>query len=424
MLLCISANIFNAALSGTVINFVNEIRYVNNNEHAMAMTIFDSMQNSGVVSDAMTMVSILQSCASLGALQRGRNIHEKIWTTHLDINVYIGAALINMYARCGSIEDSQKVFDKMSERDLISWTTLISGYGTHGLAKNAESLFTQMINSGIKPDGVAFVGILSGFSHCGMVDIGQIYFNRMTEVYRIEPTLEHYSCLVDMLGRAGKLDEAEEVIRTMSVAPDSGILGSLLNSCKIHLNVQVAERVTEHILSIDPENAGWYVLMSNIYATDQNWNGVARMRVLMKERKLIKPPGWSSIEINGEIHSFLVFDRSHPDSTSIYHVMRDLETRIQAEGYVPDTRCVLGNVAEDLKLDMLCGHSERLAIAFGILRTDEGEVLRIMKNLRVCLDCHTATKFISRITGREIIVRDSKRFHRFKNGSCSCGDYW
>lgn len=144
----------------------------------------------------------------------------------------------------------------------------------------------------------------------------------------------------------------------------------------------------------------------------------------MKERNLIKPLGWSSIEINGEIHSFLVFDRSHPDSTAIYRVMRDLETKIQAEGYVPDPRCVLGNVAEDLKLDMLCGHSERLAIAFGILRTDEGEVLRIMKNLRACLDCHTATKFISRITGREIIVRDSKRFHRFKNGSCSCGDYW
>lgn len=391
----------------------------------MAMAVFDSMQNSGVVSDAITIVSILQSCASLGALRRGRMIHDQIQrSSHLDINVYIGAALINMYARCGSIEDSRKVFDEMPDRDLISWTTLISGYGMHGLAKNAESLFTQMINSGIKPDAVAFVGILSSFSHCGMVDIGQNYFHRMTKEYRIEPTLEHYSCMVDMFGRAGKLDEAEEVIRTMGVAPDSGILGSLLNSCKLHLNVQVAERITEHILSIDPENAGWYVLMSNIYATAKNWNGVTKMRVLMKEKNLIKPPGWSSIEINGEIHSFLVFDQRHPDSTAIYDVMRNLESRIRIEGYVPDTSCVLRNVGEDLKLDMLCGHSERLAIAFGILRTGEGEVLRIMKNLRVCLDCHTATKFISRITGRKIILRDSKRFHHFKDGSCSCGDYW
>ncbi|XP_072954607.1 pentatricopeptide repeat-containing protein ELI1, chloroplastic-like [Typha angustifolia] len=405
---------FNAMISG----------YVMNGKCEKAIFVFSQMLEAGVQYDAMTMVSILQACASLGALQKGRWVHEQIMRTRMEINMHVGSALISMYARCGSIKESREIFDAMPKADTISWTAIICGYGMHGLAEDAESLFIQMVESGLSPDSVTFIGVLSGFSHKRMVDKGHQYFQKMTDEYHIKPTLEHYSCMVDMLGRAGRLNEAEEFVGKMDMEPDAGLWGGLLNACKIYMNVEMGERVLEKVLRIDPGNAGWYVLMSNIYATSRCWDGVARMRLLMKGRKVQKHPGCSSIEIGGQIHTFLVFDKSHPKSDHIYKLIMDLEERMRAEGYIPETNCVLANVDEKAKEDMLCGHSERLAIAFGILSTAEGEVLRVIKNLRVCVDCHTATKFISKIVKREIIVRDSKRFHHFRDGVCSCGDYW
>ncbi|XP_073009860.1 pentatricopeptide repeat-containing protein ELI1, chloroplastic-like [Typha latifolia] len=404
---------FNAMISG----------YVMNGKCEKAIFVFSQMLEAGVQYDAMTMVSILQACASLGALQKGRWVHEQIMRTRMEINMHVGSALISMYSRCGSIKESREIFDAMPKADTISWTAIICGYGMHGLAEDAESLFIQMVESGLSPDSVTFIGVLSGFSHKRMVDKGHLYFQKMTDEYHIKPTLEHYSCMVDMLGRAGRLNEAEEFVGKMDMEPDAGLWGGLLNACKIYMNVEMGERVLEKVLRIDPGNAGWYVLMSNIYATSRCWDGVARMRLLMKGRKVQKHPGCSSIEIGGQIHTFLVFDKSHPKSEHIYKLIMDLEERMRAEGYIPETNCVLANVDEKAKEDMLCGHSERLAIAFGILSTAEGEVLRVIKNLRVCVDCHTATKFISKIVKREIIVRDLKRFHHFRDGVCSCGDY-
>ncbi|XP_068669833.1 putative pentatricopeptide repeat-containing protein At3g13770, mitochondrial [Aristolochia californica] len=405
---------FNAMISG----------YVMNGECDDAVSIFNQMQKSGIQPDKMTMVSVLQACASLGALQQGRWLHEQMVRSQMEINVYIGAALINMYARCGSMEEAQRVFDQMPQKDLISWTSIISGYGMHGLVEAAESLFTRMVDSGVRPDAVTFVGVLSGFSHGGKVDKGWEYFNKMIKEFKLKPTLEHYSCMVDMLGRAGRLEDAEKLIRTMAISPDSGVWGGLLNACKIHKNVLIGERVIKELLKLEPTNAGWYVLMSNIYASAKMWDGVSRMRLMMKEKKVPKPPAWSSIEIGGQVHSFVAFDRTHLRSDAIYKLLKDLEERMRLEGYVAETSCVLGNLDDDMKEEMLCGHSERLAIALGLLSTGEGEVLRVMKNLRVCLDCHNATKLISKITQREIIVRDSNRFHHFREGVCSCGDYW
>ncbi|WOK91749.1 pentatricopeptide repeat-containing protein ELI1, chloroplastic-like [Canna indica] len=405
---------FNALIAG----------YVSNGEYKEAISIFNQMQNSGIEFDAMTMVAVLQACSHLGALQRGKWVHEQVLLAKVDINIHLGAALVNMYARCGSIEESRRVFDSMPERDLICWTSIICGYGMHGQAKDAELLFIEMVESGVRPDGITFIGLLTGFSHKGMVQKGQEYFSKMVQQYKIKPTLEHLSCMVDMLGRAGRLDEAEEFIRNMDTEPDAGVWGGLLNACKIHGNVDIAERVVARLLMVDPSNAGWYVLMSNIYASANRWDGVARMRLLMKQQKIAKPPGWSSIEAGGQVHTFLAFEKSHPRSDEIYKFLKGLEERMRAEGYVPETKCVLVNLDEEEKEDMLCGHSERLAIAFGILNTKDGEVLRVIKNLRVCVDCHTATKFISKIVKREIIVRDAKRFHHFRDGACSCGDYW
>lgn len=404
--------------------FLYHCRYVSCGKYNEALSTFEQMRKSEVQYDAVTMVSVLQACSSIGALQRGRWIHENLIKNHLEINVHLGSALIDMYARSGSIRESQMVFNGIHKKDLICWTAIICGYGMHGLAKDAEMLFNKMVETGIEPDGICFVGILSGFSHKGMVDEGEKYFRKMTGEYCIVPTLEHCSCMVDLLGRAGRLEEAERFIKTMRVKPDAGLWGGLLNACKIHNNVDLGERLVEEILKVDRSNAGWYVLMSNIYAAARRWDGVAKMRQLMKERKVSKLPGWSSIELGGGIHYFAAFDKCHPKIEQIYEFLKDLEERMRVDGYVAETSCVLLNLNEREKEEMLCGHSERLAIAFGILSTKEGEVLRVMKNLRVCVDCHTATKFISRIAKRKIIVRDTKRFHHFEDGMCSCGDYW
>ncbi|CAN6464968.1 unnamed protein product [Victoria cruziana] len=399
--------------------------YAINDEYEKAMEIFDVMLKEGVEIDAVTIVSMLQACASVGALQRGRWIHQHGVRMKVPVNVYVGAALVHMYVRCGSMVDARKVFDEMSERDLVCWTAIISGFALHGLPEMAETMFLRMVRDGLKPDGVTFIGILTGFSHGGMVEKGRQYFKMMSKNYGLCPGLEHYSCMVDMLGRAGKLEEAEELVKSMTVNPDAGVWGALLNACRIHKNVKIAERVVDELLRLEPENAGWYVSMSNVYAAAKQWDGVVRMRMLMKERGITKPPGWSSIEVNKKIHRFTVFDRSHTQSDAIYSTLNDLEERMRKMGYVAEMSCVLGNFEEGgLKEELLCGHSERLAIAFGILSTEKGEVLRIIKNLRVCVDCHTATKYITRIAQREIIVRDAKRFHHFKDGKCSCGDYW
>lgn len=389
-----------------------------------ALSLFNEMKKLGIPSDTITMVRVLQSCASLGALQQGRWVHEQIIRTQMVVNVQLGSALINMYARCGSIEEAHHVFEEMPQKDLIAWTAIICGYGMHGLAHLSESLFLRMVSHGLRPDAITFVGVLSGFSHNGMVEKGWYYFKKMSDEFNVKPVLEHYSCMVDMLGRAGRLNEAENLLKHITVKPDSMIWGGLLTACKIHKNVEMAERVVSKILELDPTNAGWHVLMSNIYATCGKWDQVAKMWGKIKDLKLEKQPGWSSIEVTGQIHTFLVFDQSHAMSKEIYSYLKYVKEQMKVEGYVPETSVVFEKVDEETKEEMVFGHSERLAIAFGILSTLDGDVLRVMKNLRVCVDCHNVIKFISRIECREIIVRDAKRFHCFKDGVCSCGDYW
>lgn len=259
--------------------------------------------------------------------------------------------------------------------------------------------------------------------HAGLVDEGWQNFDCMRTKYSIEPGMEHYACMVDLLGRAGLLDEAEAFIKEMPLEPDASVYGTLLGACRIHYNVDLGVRVAERLFDMAPVS-GFYVLLSNIYAAASRWDDVAKVRAVMKERGLRKTPGRSFIEIDNEIHAFLVGDRLHPECEKIYAMLETLARQIEAIGYVPDTNFVLLNVEEEVKEDMLYSHSERLAIAFGLMKTSPGTTIRITKNLRVCDDCHIATKFIAKIVKREFIVRDASRFHHFKDGVCSCGDYW
>eukprot|EP01018_Ginkgo_biloba_P030827 Gb_14948 [translate_table: standard] len=396
--------------------------YSQNGERDKALKLFCQMQLAGVKPNSVTIASILPACANLAGLQLGKEIHAYAIRNGFESDLFVGSAIVDMYAKCGNIANARQVFHKMSQRNVVTWNAMISGYAMHGHGENALRLFYQMKEAGVKPDHVTFTGVLSACSHAGLVDEGWQYFAHMNRDYGIIPSMEHYACLVDLLGRAGLLDEAQEFINKMPLKPDACVWGALLGACRVHCNVELGERVAEYLFEFEPQNAGNYVLLSNIYASAGRWEDVLNVRNMMNNRGLKKEPGCSWIEVNNRVHAFLTGDKSHPQSQKIYAMLQSLAGQMEEAGYVADTSFVLWDVEE--KEHILCGHSERLAIAFGLVNTCPRTSIRVIKNLRVCGDCHTATKFISKIVGREIFVRDTNRFHHFKNGLCSCGDYW
>eukprot|EP01018_Ginkgo_biloba_P036697 Gb_40434 [translate_table: standard] len=389
-----------------------------------AVMLFDQMQLAHLKPNSVTMVSVLPAYAQLAALHQGKGVHGYIIRRGFESDVFVGTALIDMYAKCGSIDIARRVFDKMHNRNVVSWNSIIAGYGMHGHGGDALRLFGQMQRTGMKPNNITFLCVLSACSHAGLVEEGWQYFYCMSSDHCILPSVEHYACMVDLLGRAGHLDEAKDFIENMPVEPDHTVWGALLGACRIHGNIELGECVAEHLFTLQPNHTGYYILLSNIYAAACRWDDVEKVRARMKNRGLKKTPGFSLIELNNKVHTFLVGDRSHPLSEKIYGILEILAGQMKEAGYVPNTDFVLREVEEEMKEQMLYSHSEKLAIAFGLINTSPGTPLRITKNLRVCGDCHSASKFISHIFKRQIIVRDANRFHHFKDGLCSCGDFW
>eukprot|EP01018_Ginkgo_biloba_P033757 Gb_25328 [translate_table: standard] len=400
------------------------VGYVQNGQANEALALFTQMPLTELKPNSVTMLGLLPACAHLTALRQGKSIHSYVIRNEFESDVFVETALIDMYAKCGSIEIARQLFNKMPKRNVVSWNAMISGYGMHGHGEDALALYFQMQKTGVKPNDVTFVCVLSACSHAGLVDEGWQHFNGMSQDYSITPTDEHYACMVDLLGRAGLMDEALQFIEMMPCEPSASVWGALLGACRIHGSIELGERAAEHLFDLDPEHVGYYVLLSNIYAAAGRWDDVRKVRTMMKDRGLKKTPGFSLIEVNDKVHEFLVGDRSHHQSEKIYAMLETLAGQMKEAGYVPDTNFVLHDMEEGVKENMLSSHSEKLAIAFGLINTSPGTPIRITKNLRVCGDCHSATKFISKIVGREIIVRDANRFHHFKNGLCSCRDYW
>lgn len=380
--------------------------------------------------NSVTLMTILPGCAALAALAKGKEIHAYAIRQLLASDVAVGSALVDMYAKCGCLNASRIVFDQMPTRNMITWNVLIMAYGMHGRGKEALELFRNMVEEGVKnkdakPTDVTFIAIFAACSHAGMVTEGLNLFNRMKEDYGVEPAPDHYACIVDLLGRAGKMGEAYQLIISMPSKFDkAGAWSSLLGACRIHENVEVAEIAARNLLHLEPEVASHYVLLSNIYSSAGLWDKAMDIRRKMKEMRVQKKPGCSWIEFGEKVHKFLAGDGSHPQSKQLHGYLETLWERMKKEGYVPDTSCVLHNVDEKEKETLLCGHSEKLAIAFGILNTPPGTTIRVAKNLRVCNDCHSAAKFISKLEKRDIVLRDVRRFHHFSDGTCSCGDYW
>ncbi|KAF4388220.1 hypothetical protein F8388_021050 [Cannabis sativa] len=398
--------------------------YAQSGFSADALEVFYEMKKAGNMNyNAVTLSVLLLATAHSGTLRTGKCIHNQVLKKCLEENVVVGTALIDMYCKCGKAEMARKTLDCMKVKNVKSWTAMINGYGMHGRAREALEVFYKMIKNGAKPNYITFVSVLAACSHAGLVEEGWRWFHSMKHEFSIEPGVEHYGCMVDLLGRAGYLKKAYDLINEMKVRPDFVVWGSLLGSCRIHKNVELGEISARKLFELDPNNCGYYVLLSNIYADAGRWEDVERMRVLMKNQGLVKPPGFSLVELKGRVHVFLVGDREHPQHQQIYEYWEELIVKLQEAGYKPNIASVVHDVDEEEKEMTLKIHSEKLAVVFGIMNSIPGTTIQIIKNLRVCGDCHTVLKLISKVVDREIVVRDLKRFHHFSGGLCSCGDY-
>eukprot|EP01018_Ginkgo_biloba_P032090 Gb_22770 [translate_table: standard] len=311
--------------------------YAQNGHGEKALKLFRQMQLTGLKPNSETFTIVLPTCADLAALDEGKEVHEVVIRSGYQSDVFLGNTLVDMYAKCGSIEDACHVFNKMPVRNVVSWTSMIVGYAVHGCGKEALQLFEQMRHSGTHPDHVTFLGVLSACCHAGLVDEGWQYFDCMSQYYHITPAKEHYGCMVDLLGRAGRLDEANQFINEMPIKPDAVVWGSLLGACRIHTNVELGKCAAEHLLELDPENGAHYVLLSDIYAAAGRLDDIEKVWKRRKDRKIKKKRGCSWIVVNKKANAFLVRDRSHPQIEKIYAKLERLSGQMKAAGYVPNT---------------------------------------------------------------------------------------
>ncbi|CAN4124673.1 unnamed protein product [Withania somnifera] len=363
-----------------------------------AVKAFFDMQRNGFEPDDFTLGSVISSCGNLASLEEGAQFHDRALVSGLISFITVSNALVTLYGNCGCIEESLRLFDEMSIKDEVSWIALVSGYAQFGKATETIDLFEKMRGH----DGVTFVGVLSACSRARLVDKGKVYFESMVKEHGITPILDHYTCMIDLFN----------FIQKMPCSPDAIGWATLLRSCRTHSNMEIGKWAAESLLELDPENPASYVLLTSMYATKGNWEEVAQLRRAMRDRGVRKEPGCSWIKYKNRVHIFSADHKSSPFSNQIYAELEKLNVKMIDAGYIPDVTHVMHKVEESDKIKLLNHHSERLAIAF------------VVKNLRVCDDCHSATKIISKITQREILVRDAVRFHLFKDGKCSCGDFW
>ncbi|KAJ7542974.1 hypothetical protein O6H91_09G020300 [Diphasiastrum complanatum] len=394
--------------------------YVKFYEWDKVLTLYQQMEQVELKPDIVTFVHVLNACANLAVIQEGMNVHAQVLKRNFESNPFVGSCLVDMYAKCGALQDACRVFNNMTERDVFSWNAMLGGYAMHGLGTKAVWLFELMCQEGVIMDRATLVCLLSACSHAGILNEGLYYFESMNPIYGLCPEMEHYSCMVDLLGRSALLSEAEDIIK-MSSQPQVSLWMALLAACKLHGNVQLGERVAKCIFELDPESAPGYVLLSNTYATAGESDTKANIQNIRKERRVYKQPGCTWIQLDSQMHTFVVDDKEHPRMMEIRAQLKELSEHMKKEGYPPEAQLLLHESKTEV---LLRGHSEMLAIAFGLISTPPDTPLHIFKNLRVCSHCHTATKFITKLVGRTMVVRDANRFHHFKNGVCSCGDYW
>ncbi|XP_042050783.1 pentatricopeptide repeat-containing protein At4g14050, mitochondrial-like [Salvia splendens] len=387
--------------------------------------IFKELRLEGAyVDEPFILSSLIVGSATLAMLELGKQVHRLVIGFGYESNLYVSNSLIDMYAKCSDVSAAEMIFGNMGKRDVVSWTSIIVGMAQHGRAFEALSLYEKMALAGVKPNGVTFTGIIYACSHAGLVEKGRHIFNSMVADHGLRPSLHHYTCLVDLYARSGLIEEAKDILDTMPFTPDEAAWASLLSSCCQGGKKEIGVRIADHLLELGPEDTSTCILLSNVYARAAMWEQVSRVRKLMYSMEWRKKPGYSCVDLGKEIQVFYAGETEHPMRDEIFALMKELDAEIRKRGYVPDTSLVLHDLQHQEKERQLFWHSERSALAYGLLKSAPGASIRIMKNLRVCGDCHTVFKLISNVVGRELIVRDVNRFHHFKDGECSCRDFW
>ncbi|XP_027343364.1 pentatricopeptide repeat-containing protein At1g08070, chloroplastic-like [Abrus precatorius] len=401
--------------------------FVINHQPRKGLCLFREMLSLGVRPDAPAIVSVLSAIADLGFVEEGKWIHTYIYTNKIHHNYsFIGSALINMYAKCGQIENAYFIFRSICHRRNVGdWNSMISGLALHGLGHEAIEVFQDMERAELEPDDITFLGLLSACNHGGLMEEGQFYFETMQVKYKIVAKIQHYGCIVDLLGRAGRLEEALGVIHDMPLEPDVLIWKAILSASMKHNDIVMGHTAAFRAIELAPEDSSCYVLLSNIYAKAGRWDDVSKVRSMMKRRGVRKIPGCSSILVNGEVHEFLVgkaMDVGY--NQSVISKLEEVVCKLKLNGYEPDLNQIFLDIEEDEKECQLTLHSEKMALAFGLLSVPKGIPIHIVKNLRICCDCHTFMQLASKTYERRIIVRDQNRFHHFDKGFCSCRNHW
>ncbi|KAK1408614.1 hypothetical protein QVD17_40542 [Tagetes erecta] len=390
-----------------------------NGQYRDALRIFFDMWSDGFKADAMTITAILPVYYEIASLREGKQIHGYVVKLGICSNTYVLNSLTYMYSRCGDLVSARDVFDGILLKDVISWNSIIMAYAIHGYGEISVSLFSEMKKKGVNPNSSTFVSVLTSCSVSGMVEEGWNYFTEMKIEHGIDPCIEHYGCMLDLLGRVGDLNKAKELITKMPLELTSRIWGSLLAASRQHKDVELAEFAAKQILSIESDNTGLYVLLSNLYAETGRWEDVRRVKSIMESQNLKKTVGLTMVDIKDKTFKFKDQDRSHEHSYLIYNVL-DI---ILKDPY--------NNLIKFKPVDLLKKksksadwHSVRLAVCCGLISTPIGSPILVRKNVRICEDCHDVMKKISLICHRKIIVGDSKIFHHFEHGQCSCRGYW
>lgn len=388
-----------------------------------ALKLFRAMIASGVEKlDNFSFSGGLAAVANSAALEEGREIHSLVIKLGLESDLYVINAMMDMYAKCGELDCMMSILPEPMERSRMSWNVMISAFARHGCFEEARKTFHKMVDLGMKPDHVTFVALLSACSHGGLVDEGMVYYNSMERDFNVSHGIEHCVCIVDLLGRSGRFLEAEAFIEKMPITANDHIWRSLLSACKVHGNLELGRRAAEQLFMLDPSDDSAYVLYSNICANSSRWEDMESVRRRMG--LIRKKPACSWVKLKDSVSSFGMGDKSHPQTVQIHAKLEELRRMIKEAGYVPDTSFALQDTDDEQKEHNLWSHSERLALAFALMNVPEGLTIRIFKNLRVCGDCHSVYKFVSKIVDRRIILRDAYRFHHFEGGQCSCHDYW
>nr|GMD07341.1 pentatricopeptide repeat-containing protein At4g21065 [Ipomoea batatas] len=356
--------------------------YAVNSRPNETLTLYRKMELEGVRPDGFTLVSLLTASAELGALALGRRAHVYMVKVGLDRNLHAANSLLDLYAKCGNIREARQVFDELEEESVVSWTSLIVGLAVNGFGKMALELFKEMERRGFVSTEITFVGVLYACSHCGMVDEGFAYFERMQKEFGIKPKIEHYGCMVDLLGRAGLVKRAYEYIKNMPLEPNAVIWRTLLGACSIHGHLELGEVARSKLMQLEPTHSGDFVLLSNLYASERRWSDVHTVRKTMLQEGVKKVPGHSLVELGNCVHEFVMGDRTHPQTEAIYAKLAEMTNLLRIEGYVPHTSNVLADIEEEEKETALSYHSEKIAIAFVLINTPPGTPIRIVKNLR------------------------------------------